>query len=227
MYEVRPNLVIGFHGCDIRTRTALLKNPDSIIYSKKPFDWLGHGMYFWENNYERAMQWAKEKKTRGEIKTPAIIGGVLHLGYCFDLLDSRFIEMLKAYYKLMESKYNQLNIELPRNKDLPHDKHKDKILRELDCTTIEYMHQSILDQIINDKKEKGYSNYKMFDSARGVFTEGGPVFPGAGISEKSHIQICIRNANCIQGLFLPRNEIDFSPESILKERSKKVLHTRS
>jgi hypothetical protein len=38
---------------------------------------------------------------------------------------------------------------------------------------------------------------------------GGPVCDGAGILEKSHIQICIRNLNCIKGVFLPRKEIDF------------------
>lgn len=27
---------------------------------------------------------------------------------------------------------------------------------------------------------------------------------GAGIKEKSHIQICVRNTNCIKGYFLPR-----------------------
>jgi len=43
----------------------------------------------------------------------------------------------------------------------------------------------------------------MFDSIRGVFTEGGPAFDGAGLFAKSHIQICIRKPNCIQGFFMP------------------------
>jgi hypothetical protein len=40
--------------------------------------------------------------------------------------------------------------------------------------------------------------------------KGGPAFVGAGLFEKSHIQICIRNPNCIQGFFMPRAEIDFT-----------------
>jgi hypothetical protein len=35
---------------------------------------------------------------------------------------------------------------------------------------------------------------------------------------KSHIQICIRNLNCIKGFFLPRQEIDF-PEWPEKEKA--------
>jgi hypothetical protein len=54
MYDVKPNLIIGFHGCEVSVRDALLKNPNEIKISQKPFDWLGHGLYFWENNYERA-----------------------------------------------------------------------------------------------------------------------------------------------------------------------------
>src|SRR5258707_15192626 len=103
MYNTRPGLLIGFHGCELQTRDALLKNPDTIKKSEKPYDWLGHGMYFWENNADRALQWAKDKKKRGEIENPA-------------------------------------GEELPRNKDIKEDKYKDKILRELDCKVIEFMH---------------------------------------------------------------------------------------
>ena len=92
---------------------------------------------------------------------------------------------------------------------MPHDIYKDKILRDLDCEVIEFMHTKILKNAKADMQDKGFSNYKIFDSTRGVFTEGGPAFDGAGIFAKSHIQICIRNLNCIKGFFLPRKEIDF------------------
>jgi len=219
MYSIRPNLVIGFHDCDAETCSALLTAPTKIIYSDKPYDWLGHGMYFWENNYDRALQWAKDKKARGDIKTPAVIGAVLYLGHCLDLLDSQFVKMIKGYYKPLVARYEILNEELPQNKDLNQDRYKDKIFRELDCTLIEFMHSAILEQIIDEKKEKGYSEFKLFDSSRGVFTEGGPAYPGAGILEKSHIQICVRNPNCIKGFFLPRKEKEFSSESLIKEQN--------
>jgi dihydrofolate reductase len=220
MYSIRPNLVFGFHGCDAKTCQGLLNTPNEIVYSRKPYDWLGHGMYFWENNYDRALQWAKDKKARGDIKTPAVIGAVLYLGYCLDLLDNQFVKIIQGYYKPLESEYRNSNIELPQNRDLSQDKYKDKIFRELDCTLIEYMHQSILEQINEDKETTGYSELKLFDSARGVFTEGGPAYPGAGILEKSHIQIFIRNSNCIKGFFLPRKEKEFSSESLIREQKK-------
>jgi len=74
MYDVRPNLVIGFHGCDKTTRDELVSNPKSIKISEEPYDWLGHGFYLWENNIERAIQWANEKFKRGLINEPSVVG---------------------------------------------------------------------------------------------------------------------------------------------------------
>jgi hypothetical protein len=209
MYDLKPNLIIGFHGCERRVRDGLLMNPNSYKISQKPFDWLGHGLYFWENNYDRALEWANYKMKRGAIDEPAVIGAVLYLGHCCDFLDKRYIMLLTSYFENMKLKYSQLGKELPQNKDLKHDIHKDKLLRNLDCAAIEYMHAKILEQVKKDTTIKEFSEFRLFDSTRGVFTEGGPAFEGAGLFEKSHIQICIRNPNCIQGFFMPRKEIDF------------------
>lgn len=129
MYDIRPNLVIGFHGCEANVRDSLLNNPDEIVISKKKYDWLGNGMYFWENNYDRALEWAEDKQQRGEIKVPAVIGAVLHLGICCDLLDTSYIKLIKAYYELMVEDFNKQNKTLLLNKDVASDPHKDRLLR--------------------------------------------------------------------------------------------------
>lgn len=204
MYDIKPNLVIGFHGCDRQVRDTLLLNPDYFKISQKPFDWLGHGLYFWENNYDRALQCAIDKMTRGEIKEPAVIGAVLYLGHCCDFLEQRYIRFLASYYDVCLDTYTNLGKPLPQNKDLRTDPHKNKILRFLDCAVIEIMHLKLLNQVKADIDKPGYPQHKIFDSTRGAFIEGGPAFEGAEIREKTHIQICIRNPNCIKGFFLPR-----------------------
>lgn len=214
MYDNRSNLIIGFHGCDKSAAKALLNYPDTIKISDEPYDWLGHGMYFWENNEDRAWEWARARLRRKGMdeKEAAVIGAVIQLGYCCDLMDSRFTAMLKVYYKLMENAFNKAGQRLPSNKNLSVDPHQDKLLRFLDCSVIEYMHAWIEENYRKDKKDKGFSDLKIFDSTRGVFMEGGRIYSGAEIFEKSHVQICIRNSNCIKGFFLPRKEIDFLPD---------------
>lgn len=207
MYSQRPNLILGFHGCDEIVRDQLLLNPNNYKMSKENYDWLGHGIYFWENNYERALEWAKDKKKRGSIATPSVVCAVIQLGNCCDLTDKNSIDVVKSYYKLLKNDYASISQQLPINKNIKQDKHNDLLLRELDCTLLEYMHARILAQYKTDLISRGHSDYQLFDSTRGVFTEGGPAYTGAGIFDKSHIQICIRNSNCIKGFFMPRKQL--------------------
>lgn len=209
MYDVRHNFIIGFHGCEESTRDKLISRPNDLVYSKKPFDWLGHGMYFWENNYTRAQIWADEKKVVGKIKKPSVLGAVIHLGYCCDFLDSKYIRLIQHHFTSFKDLNDILGDELPKNRDVKNDPNGDMLLRELDCAVIEYMHQSILETWIKEINDFGSSSTRNFDTTRGVFTEGGPAFEGAGIFEKSHIQVCVRNPNCIKGFFIPREEIVF------------------
>ena len=81
---------------------------------------------------------------------------------------------------------------MPENIGITHD----LLQRELDCAVIETLHTSLESE-----------NEQKFDSVRGVFWEGEQLYPNAGFKEKDHIQICIRNLNCIKGYFLPLNRI--------------------
>lgn len=209
MYSQRPNLMIGFHGCDQKVRNKLVENPDSIRMSNEPHDWLGNGFYIWENNYERAYQWAVDKQKRDSSITPSVVGVVYQLDHCLDFTDSQYINILSSYYKLLKKDFLNLERDLPKNRDSSTDVYHDLILRELDCAVIEYLHQKVKEKITEDTASKGFSELQHFDTVRGIFTEGGPAFDGAGIQMKNHIQICIRNANCIKGFFIPRKKVRF------------------
>lgn len=211
MYDNRSNLIIGFHGTDTATADKLINDPNSIQISEEPWDWLGHGFYFWENNEARALQWAKDRQRRKGLPEAdaAVVGAVIQLGYCCDLTDSRFTEMVQRFFLLMQEAYRKSGKTLPTNKDAPNDAHKDRIMRVLDCAVIQYMHSTIERQFFKERETNGHSSIKLFDTVRGVFTEGGLIYDGAGIYAKSHIQLCIRNPNSIKGFFAPRQEIDF------------------
>ena len=109
----------------------------------------------------------------------------------------------------MKRDFLQGGIELPENRDVPKDHFFDKVVRELDCAVIEYLHQKIEEEINLKRESNLLSELRQFDTVRGVFTEGGPAFDGAGIQLKNHIQICIRNFNCIKGFFIPRKNVKF------------------
>jgi len=56
--------------------------------SSNLWDWLGEGIYFWEQNPERAWQFAEEQRERRKIAHPSVIGAFIQLGRCFDLTTS-------------------------------------------------------------------------------------------------------------------------------------------
>lgn len=211
MYDTRSNLIIGFHGTDKGTAEKLINQPNNIKLSEEPWDWLGHGFYFWENNEARALNWAKDRQRRKNLpeSDAAVVGAVIQLGYCCDLTDSRFTQLVRGFFLLMKDAYEKADKPMPANKDSQDDEHKDRLMRVLDCAVIQYMHSTIEEAYFQECASKGYSSLKLFDSVRGVFTEGGLIYDGAGIYAKSHIQLCIRNPNCIKGFFNPRTEVEF------------------
>lgn len=63
MYTKLPHLILGFHGCSNKTCDKVLHKNESLKPSTNSYDWLGNGIYFWENNYSRAIEWAKDHYT--------------------------------------------------------------------------------------------------------------------------------------------------------------------
>ena len=194
LYSRRSNLVVSFHGCDQSVVEKVVAGEENLLASKNDYDWLGNGIYFWENNEARAMQWAIElsKRKGSSVKKPAVIGAIIDLGYCLDLTDSSCLEELKIGYDALVTMSKETGMPMPQNMNLG--KSTDLLLRKLDCAVIETMH-----------KINRYANKRAYDSVRGVFWEGKPLYPNAGFAEKNHIQICVCNPNCIKGYFLPRS----------------------
>jgi hypothetical protein len=190
MYQKQSGLILGFHGCDKKTQKAILNSSKGHLErSQNDYDWLGNGIYFWENSPARALQFAKEKKERepDEIKTPSVLGAIIDLGKCLDLLDAENTELLSSAYGDLKKIFKKADRQFPENIPFPNAGKYNLLLRPLDCLVIEHLMQS------ND-----------FDSVRGLFPEGNEIYKGSGFRSKDHIQICIRNTACIKGYFLPR-----------------------
>ena len=76
MYSKKPSFVYGFHGLDKEIALQILNQKTDFKPSHNIYDWLGDGIYFWENNFERAQKYAIEdsKRNTSKIKTPFALG---------------------------------------------------------------------------------------------------------------------------------------------------------
>ena len=68
--------------------------------------------------------------------------------------------------------------------------HRDMLRRNLDCAVINHLHS-----IREDRK------LAELQSVRGVFQEGDRLYENSGFHRKTHIQIAIRDRQCILGVF--------------------------
>lgn len=156
--------------------------------SVNAYDWLGHGIYFWERSPGRALQWAQEmaRLPNSAIKVPAVLGAVINLGECLDLADPLSAELVAFAYTDFIAECSAQQIKPPRNTGL------ESKARFLDCAVINHLHGL-----------REAAGETPFDSVRGFFNEGQPVYPTAGLRTLDHVQVCLRNPACITGYFRP------------------------
>ena len=187
MYSSRSGMVYGFHGLDREAGLKILNREERFESSDNDYDWLGPGVYFWEDNLERAWEYAENPDTKATIKTPFVLGAVIELGKCLDLLDQAWIDFLKKAYQELEKDMENAGKTLPQNNPSGS--------RRLDNAVVKHA--------CRWAKEQG----EPFDSVRSVFIEGGPLYENSGFRMKNHIQLAIINTDCIKGVFLPEEGV--------------------
>lgn len=201
-YRQRSGLVLGFHGCDREVGEKILaSNSEHLKLSTNDYDWLGKGVYFWENDPQRALEFAQEahakpKLSKGYIAEPFVIGAVLDLRFCLDMQERTALDELQIAYQVMERRFRA------EGKPMPVNKGEDRGQRFLDGAVIDALHE--MRDLLNTH-ENTDGQFPPYHSVRGAFWEGGELFPGAaGFEKKSHVQIAVRDvACCIKGYFRP------------------------
>lgn len=167
----------------------------SLIQSDRDYDWLGPGAYFWEAAPQRAYEWALWKVQTRQFKEAAVIGAVIDLRHCLDLVSREDLELVRAAHSSFKRVQTKAGLPMPVNGNPRGQSNADRVLRFLDCAVMRHLH-SILD---NQPLEGRI--IEPFDTVRGMFPEGGRLYPGSGFARKSHVQIAVRNDDCIKGLF--------------------------
>jgi len=195
VHRLSSSFILGYHGCQRAVGEKLLAG-EPITPSDNDYDWLGPGIYFWESNPKRALEWAAllhQRKHGTQPSDPFVVGAVIDLGFCLDLLTSNGIAAVKTAYLHFEE---ELSLSLgPRPKNTGGG---DLFLRRLDCAVIRHLHAT--------RKAGGQIP---FDTVRGVFIEGAPIYADSGFREQTHIQICVCNPATVKGVFrVPSKDLE-------------------
>jgi hypothetical protein len=163
--------IIGFHGTTSAIAERLVDG-EAFKPSANDDDWLGTGVYFWEYAPRQAWWWARRFKRH---RTPAVVGAMIRLGRCFDLLDPENVRLLRAFHRGMIEEWTRKGLAIPQNGN----QHKN-----LDCAVV-----------------NSYSSLDpSLDAIRGVYVPTQSkkrAWYRSWIYEETHIQVCVRNAKNI------------------------------
>jgi len=188
VHRLTAGFILGYHGCDRAVGERLLDG-DAFKPSNNDYDWLGPGIYFWEANPVRGVEFAREQR-RKNIKEAFVVGAVIELGWCLDLSTTGGIQLVATAHDLLVTETRTAGVELPTNSG-------DSLRRNLDCAVMRRVH-AILEAL----------GVAPVDTVRGVFIEGKPIYETAGFHAKTHIQIAVCNPACIKGAFrVPKEQL--------------------
>jgi len=171
-----PLSVVGYHGCHAKVAHQLLDG-EPFRMSGNEYDWLGSGVYFWEHAPFRAKEWAQQKF--GE--NWAVLKAEIVLGDCLNLLDTDYFADLRSMFLDIISTFRIAGRKLPEN----------------------HRGANRLDKVVIDELCELYQTRgAYFDTVRGCFPEGDPIYEGSKLLSQTHIQIAVRNPACIYDLEL-------------------------
>jgi hypothetical protein len=118
--------VFGYHGTSREKANTILS--EGFRISDNDYDWLGEGVYFFQDAPYRAMQWA----TQQHPQHPAVIRAVIQLDNCIDLLDIKWFPPLKIVYNSFREGYQRFERPLPKQNPTLSKAHR------LDCAFFNY-----------------------------------------------------------------------------------------
>ena len=167
-------VVYGYHGTTATAAQSILSATDPTTrfwssYNRE--DWLGDGVYFFQDAPERARLWPTLRypvHTRGT--EAVVIGAKINLERCIDLLDVSSVALFAGRYSRMVRDFRKKKVALPKNNG-----------------PARYFDRELVNFVVERSKRTVNAQ-----CVRAAFEEGKPLVPGAALRKYSHVQIVVR-----------------------------------
>lgn len=204
-------IVLAYHGCDVTVRDGLVRGELTPRISSNAYDWLGDGLYFFEGDHNRALKLAmfahenpQHLLTRIPIATPAVVGAILDVDRWLDLTTQEGIANFTHAAQTVVNGSFDAGTPVPKNKPA-FDGDKDLLHRAFDkaaCDMVHTFRKMLHERALDVKDTAAIIATAPYQAARGAFEQGEQVSEGSSICTDTHLQIAVRDLNCIKGWFL-------------------------
>lgn len=157
---------IGYHGTSVGAARRILSS--GFRSSRNTYDWLGDGIYFFQDAPLRAAEWARARFGADA----AVVGAEIDLDGCIDLLDIAWERIIGRGFTRFAEHLASAGRALPRQTAGAH---------RLDRYVLNYVAEGLT------------ADGNTVRSVRAVFPEGTPLFPGSALLRRAHVQIAVRD----------------------------------
>ena len=194
-------LIVAYHGCDVVTRDDLVaRRLEQLEPSANDYDWLGPGVYFFEDDARRAYKFAAasaknpaRRFSHRPIVNPAVVGALICVQSCLDMTGQDGLDEFREVHAELTGALARKGHPMPVNAFSPTQDPSTEVhlLRKLDCAVFYAIHDA-------RAKEK-LAPYQL---VRGAFPQGEEIAPRSFRAD-THIQLALRDPACIVGWFAP------------------------
>lgn len=167
--------VRGFHGTTSSKQASILT--EGFELSRNPYDWLGDGIYFFQDAPRRAWQWATEHHG----PEAAVLGASIRVEDFMDLLDVGWAREITAFYDAFVAHLKAAGRPLPVQQGGAH---------RLD--------RQVLNYAVGVLEQRGL----IVRAVRAPFVEGSRIFPNSGLFDQAHVQIAVRDPSIIEDVWV-------------------------
>lgn len=164
---------VGFHGTSQAAAASILAN--GFNPSRNAYDWLGDGVYFFQDAPMRAREWARDRF--GD--DAAVLRATIDLDGCMDMLDVGWHDLLRGAFDELRTALAELGLALPIQSDGAHRRDN-----------------AAVNLVVQLLRERG----TVIRSVRSSFAEGAALFVGSAFRTRSHVQISVRDLTVIRQL---------------------------
>jgi hypothetical protein len=186
--------IVGHHGTTRLAADQIAAKQIEMPYESQ-YRWLGSGVYFFQNNLQNAVAWAKVVAARqkqkdptlsGSSVTPAVVEARIDLTACFDLTDPVMLITLRNSY----DRYSRTEKPITQR---PFTVSEGEILAGYWGEYKEFGKNALDYEMINRACELFFNKCGIkFRSVRGVFVEGQEIYSTSWVFDKSHVAIAVR-----------------------------------
>jgi hypothetical protein len=170
----------GFHGTTLAFAESILR--EGFKSRDKDYDWLGDGVYFFQDGPYRAREWAQDWAVRKYGGEAVVVGATISLqrATLMDLIDIDWPERLKTFY------VEYLQYCLLNRKPIPKQNPEE--------SGAHYLDRDVVNQAVLHWGRNGTP----IRAVRAAFEEGEPVYEDSAIYDRAQVQISIRDVSLIR-----------------------------